>query len=156
MGETWDTFDTRILYQANKIKAQYDDGLGVGGALEYDHGSGTTIKMGDKYSEKTCVSMWRELGNKVTLQSFDDLITLWYRNLEEYVVTGGKVESGEIPFAMQFLSSEWLPELKPEDLKTLREHFCAKDDESGSKVVDVAASEEDGEAIEVNTSSKCE
>jgi hypothetical protein len=122
-----------------------------------DHKSGTTTKMGSKYHEQTCVSMWDELAENEKLQSFADLIALWYRNLQEYVETDdGTVASGELPFAVRFLSSEWLPELKPEELQKLRVHFCEKadPDESASEVVDVAASEEDVEASDVQ--SKCE
>ena len=94
----------------------------------HDHGSGTTTKMEGKWNDQMCVCMWGELAEKETLESFGDLVTLWYRNLEEYVVIGtGKVASGELPFAVQFLSSGWLPKMKAEDLKILREYFCAID-----------------------------
>ena len=93
-----------------------------------EHGSGTDTTM-DKYDEQTCICMWGELAEKESLQSFGDLITLWYRNLEEYVVTGtGTVASGELPFAVQFLSPGWLPGVKVKELKILREHFCAIDE----------------------------
>ena len=117
----------------------------------YDHGSGTSTKMEAKYTEQTCVCMWEELAEKEgaeNLQSFSDLVTLWYRNLEEYVSNEGTANAGtvadgddKLPFAMHFLSSGWLPEMKKgSDFKTLRDHFCKKDES----------------ASEVDATSKCE
>ena len=125
----------------------------------YDHGSGTPTKMEAKYDAATCICMWEELAGKETLQSFADLVTLWYRNLEEYVsnegtAAAGTVASGELPFAMHFLSPGWLPEIKVEGgLKTLRDHFCKKDESASEDVVSelIAA---DGSVVDVT--SKCE
>ena len=65
--------------------------------------SGTTTKM-VKSDTVTYAMLWAELAEKEQLRSFGDLVALWYRNLEEYVVTGnGTVASGELPFAVQFL-----------------------------------------------------
>ena len=90
-----------------------------------EHGSGTDTTM-DKYDEQTCICMWGELAEKESLQSFGDLITLWYRNLEEYATTG-TAPADELPFAVQFLSPGWFPKLTADELKTLREYFCAID-----------------------------
>ena len=103
-----------------------------------DHGTGTTTTMEGTYNKEICKSMWGELseregaGEEVGVKNFDDLVHLWYRNLEEYAVTKfqtgtGGVASGEIPFAVQFCSSGWLPKVKPPQLKALRDHFCAID-----------------------------
>ena len=104
-----------------------------------DHGTGTTTTMeGRHYNKEICKSMWGELseregaGEEDGVKNFDDLVHLWYRNLEEYAVTKfqtgtGGVASGEIPFAVQFCSSGWLPKVKPPQLKALRDHFCAID-----------------------------
>jgi hypothetical protein len=107
-----------------------------------DHGTGTTTMMEGKYNKEICKSMWGELseregagegaGEEDGVKNFDDLVHLWYRNLEEYAVTKfqtgtGGVASGEIPFAVQFCSSGWLPKVKPPQLKALRDHFCAID-----------------------------
>ena len=98
------------------------------GTEVYDHGSGTATMMYPKYDEQTCICMWDELAEAEQVKNFDDLITLWYRNLEEYVVTGtGTVASGELPFAVQFLSPGWFPTLKVKKLQKLRDHFCAID-----------------------------
>ena len=113
--------------------------------------SGTTTKMEGTFDKETCIKMWGELndanGGKVT--NFEQLVTLWYQGgdrvkgarvcfpgcgcrlaLEEYVVTGA-VASGGLPFAVQFLSQGWLPQLKERvkvELKILRDHFCAIDE----------------------------
>ena len=103
-----------------------------------DHGTGTTTTMEGTYNKEICKSMWGELseregaGEEGGVKNFDDLVNVWYRNLEEYAVTKfqtgtGGVASGEIPFAVQFCSSGWLPKVKPPQLKALRDHFCAID-----------------------------
>ena len=107
-----------------------------------DHGTGTTTTMEGTYNKEICKSMWGELseregagegaGEEDGVKNFDDLVHLWYRNLEEYAVTKfqtgtGGVASGEIPFAVQFCSSGWLPMVTPPQLKALRDHFCAID-----------------------------
>ena len=95
--------------------------------------SGTTTKM-VKFDEATCFKMWGELndanGGKVT--NFEELVNLWYRNLEEYVVTG-TVASGELPFAVQFFSQVWLPQSSVEDIKIVRDHFCAIDETTSKR-----------------------
>ena len=103
-----------------------------------DHGTGTTTTMEGKYNKETCKDMWGELSESVGegeedgVKNFEELVCLWYRNLEEYAVTEyqtgtGTVASGELPFAVQFCSSGWLPKVEPSQLKALRDHFCAID-----------------------------
>ena len=88
--------------------------------------------MEGKYNKETCKDMWGELSESVGegeedgVKNFDDLVRLWYRNLEEYATTG-TVASGDLPFAVQFCSQGWLPKVKPSQLKALRDHFCAID-----------------------------
>ena len=97
-----------------------------------DHGTGTSTTMEHNYHEQTCVCMWNEVGesegagDEGGLKNFDDLVHLWYRNLEEYAVSGTIVQ-GELPFVVQFCSHGRLPALHPGQNKDLRDHFCAID-----------------------------
>jgi hypothetical protein len=103
-----------------------------------DHGTGTTTTMEGRYNKEICKCMWGELsesegvGEEDGIKNFDDLVRVWYRNLEEYAVTEyqtgtGTVASGKLPFAVQFCSPGWLPKVEPAQLKALRGHFCAID-----------------------------
>ena len=90
--------------------------------------------MGDKYVEQTCVCMWNEIheseggaDNEGGLKNFHELVNLWYRNLEEYAVNGTVKKPGKLPFAVQFFSRGWFPELNVEEVKKLRDYFCEKD-----------------------------
>jgi hypothetical protein len=93
-----------------------------------DYGTGTKTTMERKYDYKGCVSMWEEVAElrKCSVTNFDEIVHLWYHNLEEFVETG-EVKSGEYPFLLQFCSPGWLPTVKPADLKALRDHFCETD-----------------------------
>ena len=90
--------------------------------------------MEGKFDNETCVKMWGELNdtNDGKVTNFEELVNLWYRNLEEYVVTG-TVASGELPFAVQFFSQVWLPQSSVEDIKIVRDHFCAIDETTSKR-----------------------
>ena len=80
--------------------------------------------MEGRFDEGVCRSMWSELdgASEGGVRSFRGLTARWYRNLEEYATTG-TVASGELPFAVQFCSPRWLPQLNEGTLVQLRAFF---------------------------------
>ena len=86
----------------------------------------TTMRGG--FDEQTCVVMWEEVDRARGCKSFGDLTSIWYRNLEEYAITG-TVESGEFPFVVEFCTSDWLPKLNDDELKKLLDYFCELDED---------------------------
>ena len=96
-----------------------------------------TVMEKGKYDNGTCICMWGEVHEKLTeagggrnLMSFRDMTKLFYHELEEYAIeyaTKGEeavVASGEIPFVVQFCSSDWLPQMKEPQHKALLAYFC--------------------------------
>ena len=96
-----------------------------------------TTVMEKKFDDATCICMWAEVNEKLkaagggrNLTSFRDIATLFYHELEEYAIeyaTKGEeavVASGEIPFVVQYCSTDWLPQLKVPQHKALLAFFC--------------------------------
>ena len=93
----------------------------------------TTSMNGTRFYEQTCVRMWEQVDEVLVAlggqcQDFEDLTSIWYRNLEEYAITG-TVESGDFPFVVEFCTSDWLPQLKDDVHNKLLDYFCELDED---------------------------
>jgi hypothetical protein len=88
----------------------------------------TITAMESKFNVQTCVCMWEQVDEALGCKSFEDLTSIWYRNLEEYAITG-TVESGDFPFVVEFCTSDWLPQLKDDEHNKLLDFFCELDED---------------------------